>query len=338
MQRCLQLAKKGIGTTRPNPSVGAVVVYKDTIIGEGFTSPYGGAHAEVNAIQSVKDTSVLSKATLYVTLEPCAHFGKTPPCADLIVHHQFKKVVIGCLDIHSVVSGKGVQKLMAAGIDVHIGVLEQACLEHHKRFFKVHHAQRPYVILKWAETKDGFIAPLQKERQEPVWISNPYAQQLVHKWRAQEHAILVGANTVLADNPSLTVRSWKGENPVRIVVAKKGSLSSDAKVFDADAKTILLTDEQQDMPAHVLQKELKFNEPLAAQICSLLYKCQIQSVLIEGGAKTLQCFIDEGVFDEARVFVGATSFGEGVPAPKLIDYSYTQEDVQGDVLKHYVHD
>ena len=199
----MQLAKNGIGTTRPNPSVGAVIAYNDKIIGEGFTSSYGGNHAEVNAINSVKNKALLKESTIYVTLEPCSHFGKTPPCADLIVKHQIKNVVIGCVDTNSLVAGKGIERLQNAGINVEVGVLEKECLEHHKRFFTVQNKKRSYIILKWAETKDGFIAPLEKDEQKPVWISNSYSQLLVHKWRSKEHAILVGTNTVIADNPEI---------------------------------------------------------------------------------------------------------------------------------------
>ncbi|MGK0422355.1 MAG: diaminohydroxyphosphoribosylaminopyrimidine deaminase, partial [Polaribacter sp.] len=218
IKRCLQIAKNGFGTTRPNPSVGAVIVHQNKIIGEGFTSPFGSNHAEVNAIKAVKNKKLLKEATIYVTLEPCSHFGKTPPCADLIVKHQLKQVVIGCLDTNSLVAGKGVERLKNANIEVIVGVLEDECRIHHKRFFTVQEKKRPYIILKWAETKDGFVAPFSKNENKPVFISNTYSQQLVHKLRSKEHAILVGTNTVLADNPKLNVRSWFGKSPVRIVL------------------------------------------------------------------------------------------------------------------------
>jgi diaminohydroxyphosphoribosylaminopyrimidine deaminase/5-amino-6-(5-phosphoribosylamino)uracil reductase len=237
----LQIAKKGLGTARPNPSVGAVVVYQNKIIGEGYTSAYGGSHAEVNAINSVEDKTLLAEATMYVTLEPCSHFGKTPPCADLLVKHQFKNVVIGCLDTNTLVAGKGIERLKKAGLNVLVGVLEAACLEHQKRFFTVQNKKRPYIILKWAETKEGYIAPKFKEEQKPIWISNSYSQQLVHKWRSEEHAILVGTNTVIADNPMLNVRSWSGQNPVRIVLDRTLRIPSDASVFDGTVKTIVIT-------------------------------------------------------------------------------------------------
>ena len=207
IKRCLEISKKGIGTTRPNPSVGAVLVVDDKIVGEGFTSPYGGNHAEVNAISSIKNNEDLQKATMYVTLEPCSHFGKTPPCADLIVKSGIKKVVIGCVDVNEIVAGRGVERLRNAGCEVVVGVLEKECKAHHKRFFTFHSQKRPYIILKWAQTQDGYIAPKERIKQAPVWITKKTSRQLVHKWRSEEHSILVGTKTVLHDNPSLNVRS-----------------------------------------------------------------------------------------------------------------------------------
>ena len=216
----MQIAQNGIGTTRPNPSVGAVIVCENKIIGEGFTSFFGGNHAEVNAINSVKNKNLLKEATLYVTLEPCSHYGKTPPCSDLIIKHHIKKVVIGAIDSNKLVAGRGIERLEQAGVKVITGILNKECREHHKRFFTFQEQKRPYIILKWAETQNGFIAPLEKKDKKPVWISNVYSQQLVHKWRSEEHAILVGTNTVIEDNPKLNVRSWSGENPVRFVLDK----------------------------------------------------------------------------------------------------------------------
>ncbi|MBE7686078.1 bifunctional diaminohydroxyphosphoribosylaminopyrimidine deaminase/5-amino-6-(5-phosphoribosylamino)uracil reductase RibD [Tenacibaculum piscium] len=354
IKRCLQLAKNGIGTTRPNPSVGAVIVYQNKIIGEGFTSPYGGNHAEVNAINSVKekDKKLLKKATIYVTLEPCSHFGKTPPCADLIVENQLSKVVIGCLDTNSLVAGKGIERLKNAGIKVTVGVLENQCKKHHKRFFTVQNKKRPYIILKWAETTDGFIAPLKRNEQKPVWISNPYSQQIVHKIRSKEHAILVGTNTVIQDNPSLTVRSWSGNNPVRIILDKNLRIPLNVTVFDKKVKTIILTEKRtkkQKEQAEVLSEEKKetiiyeyinfSSKKIATQICDVLQKHKIQSVIIEGGTKTLQTFIDENIWDEAQIFIGEEiSFEKGVKAPKLSAEKIQlikKEDIKNDVLKIY---
>jgi diaminohydroxyphosphoribosylaminopyrimidine deaminase / 5-amino-6-(5-phosphoribosylamino)uracil reductase len=318
ISRCIYIAKNGLGTTAPNPMVGCVIVHDSNIIGEGFTSPYGGAHAEVNAINSVKDKSLLKEATLYVTLEPCSHIGKTPPCSHLIIDHGIKNVVIGCVDDNKKVDGQGIAKLKEAGCNVTVGVLEHDCKEHHKRFFTFHNKKRPYIILKWAETADGFIAPLHKKVKQPVWITNQYSRQLVHKWRAEEQAILVGTNTVLEDNPSLTTRDWKGKHPIRIVLDKNKTLSKDFKVFDDNAKTILI------------------NESSADNICNLLYKANINSVIVEGGAKTLQLFINSGLWDEARVFIGQSDFREGIKAPKCKGKLIDEQQILDDTLRIYV--
>ena len=235
--------------------VGCVIVQANTVIGEGFTSEYGGNHAEVNAIHSVKDKSLLKQATLYVTLEPCSHQGKTPPCSDLIIECNIPNVVIGCIDDNKKVAGKGVEKLKNAGCNVLVGVLEQECRTHHKRFFTFHNKKRPYIILKWAETQDGFIAPKTKQTTKPVWITNPYSIQLVHKWRSEEQAILVGTNTVLEDNPTLTVRHWTGQNPIRIVIDKTKRLSKTLNVFNNEAQTILIS-----------EKNVDFAKPIGKQI------------------------------------------------------------------------
>lgn len=314
IKRCLQIAKNGLGYTRPNPMVGAVITYNDSIIGEGFTSKYGGNHAEVNAIDSVKDKSLLKHATLYVTLEPCSHYGKTPPCSDLIIHHNIPNIVIGCMDDNPQVAGKGIKKLLEAGRQVKIGVLEKECKAHHKRFFTFHNKKRPYVILKWAETSDGFIAPKIRDEKKPVWITNSLSRQLVHKWRAEEHAILVGTQTVLQDNPSLTVRDWTGQNPIRIVLDKNTVLDNTHTVFNSEAETICL-------------KETK-----AKTICDALYKHNINSVIIEGGAKTLQLFIDENIWDEARIFKSNILFNNGVKAPVFKGEIIATELLETDTL------
>ncbi len=327
IKRCLQIAINGLGTTRPNPMVGAVVVYEDEIIGEGFTSAYGDNHAEVNAINSVTDKSLLTKSKLYVTLEPCSHFGKTPPCSNLIVKHNIPEVIIGCVDDNPEVAGKGIAKLEASGCKVTVGVLEAECKAHHNRFFTFHNKKRPYIILKWAETKDGFIAPISKDEQKPVWITNVYSRQLVHKWRTEEQAILVGTSTVTEDNPSLTVRDWTGENPIRIVLDRESKLNSDFNVFNDEAETIRITNEQID-----------FNKPIAIQIADILYKNNINSIIIEGGAKTLQTFIDEDLWDEARVFTGDVEFKTGIKAPKLKGKLISESRIKNDLLKIYAKD
>ncbi|WP_445735546.1 bifunctional diaminohydroxyphosphoribosylaminopyrimidine deaminase/5-amino-6-(5-phosphoribosylamino)uracil reductase RibD [Mariniflexile sp.] len=327
IKRCLEIAKNGLGNTRPNPMVGSVIVYKNQIIGEGYTSAYGGNHAEVNAVNSVKDKTLLKGSTLYVTLEPCSHFGKTPPCSDLIIKHQIPNVVIGCIDDNPQVAGKGIDKLKSAGCNVTVGVLENECKAHHKRFFTFHNKKRPYIILKWAETTDGFIAPETKNEQKPVWITNAYSRQLVHKWRAEEQAILVGTHTVLQDNPSLTVRDWTGENPIRIAMDRKAGLSTDYTIFNEEAKTIIVS-----------ENDIDFSKNVAQQICDVLFKNNINSVIVEGGAKTLQTFIDENIWDQARVFTGNSSFKKGVKAPEFSGTLISEKNILSDILKIYKND
>ena len=307
--------------------VGCVIVVENQIIAEGYTSPYGGPHAEVNAIKAVKDVSLLLKATLYVTLEPCSHFGKTPPCSDLILKYKIPRVVIGCLDTNENVYGKGIAKLKAAGCEVIVGVLEHECKTHHKRFFTYHTKKRPYIILKWAESADGFIAPLSKSEAKPVWISSSYSRQVVHQWRAEEQAILVGTNTVVQDNPSLTTREVKGSNPIRIVIDLKNTLAKTYQVFNSEAKTIRLTSDIID-----LQK------PLASEICKALYSHQINSVIIEGGQKTLQTFIDENLWDEARIFSSELHLDNGIQSPQIKGNLSTEKKISSDRLKILLND
>ena len=316
--RCIEIAKNGLGTTAPNPMVGCVIVHNENIIGEGFTSRYGGNHAEVNAINSVKDKALLKTSTLYVTLEPCSHFGKTPPCANLIIKHEIPNVIIGTIDTHSKVTGRGIEVLKAHNCNVIVGVLENKCQQHHKRFFTYHNEKRPYIILKWAETADGFIAPESKTEQKPVWITNTFSRQLVHKWRIEEQAILVGKNTVLEDNPSLTARDWKGEHPIRVILDKEASLSRKFKAFDDSAKTFSI------------------KEITAKDICNKLYEANINSVIIEGGAKTLQLFIDANIWDEARVFSGVKTFNNGTKSPTIAGQLIVEEKIITDTLKVYV--
>jgi diaminohydroxyphosphoribosylaminopyrimidine deaminase/5-amino-6-(5-phosphoribosylamino)uracil reductase len=340
IKRCIELAKNGLGTTAPNPMVGCVIVHNSLIIGEGYTCPYGGNHAEVNAIESVKNKSLLAASTLYVTLEPCSHYGKTPPCADLIITHKIPSVIIGCIDIHDKVAGKGVEKLQKAGCEVLVGVLEKECKAHHKRFFTYHHKKRPYIILKWAETADGFIAPLETERNEanPVWITNRYSRQLVHKWRSEEQAILVGTKTALIDNPSLTTRDWKGKSPVRIVLDRKNKIPTSNSVKDGTHKTLILVEQ---IPQHTALKEncifeaIDYTQDIASQICTILYAHQINSVIIEGGAQTLQTFIDAKFWDEARVFTSNTLFKAGINAPAFKGKLLNEAQIIGDTLKIY---
>ena len=324
--RCLQLAQSGLPAAMPNPSVGAVLVVDDRIIGEGFTSAYGGPHAEVNAIASVIEGKLLKKATLYVSLEPCSHFGKTPPCSDLIIAKGIKKVVVGTIDPFAKVTGRGIQKLMGAGCEVTVGVLEKECRELNKRFFCFHQKKRPYIILKWAQTADGFIAPAFAERHKrgPVWITNNYSRQIVHKWRTEEAAVLVGTTTVIEDDPQLTARQWKGKNPVRIVFDRTGKIPAESAVFNACppsggqiAKTIVLTETLETDTENIRYFKVDFGENLPVQICQLLHSEGIQSLIVEGGTKTVQGFIDAGLWDEACIFIGEKSFKTGVKAPKI---------------------
>ena len=325
--RCIEIAKNGLGTTRPNPMVGCVIVHNNKIIGEGYTSDYGGSHAEVNTINSVKNKKLLRESTLYVTLEPCSHFGKTPPCSDLIINYKIPSIVIGCIDDNEKVAGKGVKKLRDAGCNVIVGILETTCRAHHKRFFTFHNKKRPYIILKWAETIDGFIAPKTKNEKKPIWITNEFSRQLVHKWRTEEHGILVGTNTILEDNPSLTARDWIGKNPVRVVIDKEEKLSKNLTVFNDESETIILTD-----------KNIDFSQNSAKEICDVLFKNEITSVIIEGGTKTLQTFINANLWDEARVFTGENNLKEGIRAPKFSGKIISEEKILTDILKIYKND
>lgn len=333
INRCIELAKNGLPASMPNPSVGAVIVFENKIIGEGYTSAYGGNHAEVNAINAVKDKSLLSKATIYVSLEPCSHYGKTPPCCDLIIAHKIPNVVVGIIDPNSKVAGSGIKRLIENGANVTVGILEKECHEMNKRFFTFHQKKRPYIILKWAESLDGFIAPLEKEKKEPVWITNEFSRQLVHKWRSEEQAILVGTNTVIDDNPKLDVRNWTGKNPLRIVLDRTGKISNDYFVKDSNTKTIIITEEGNlTSSENVIYENGIFDIQLSTTICTILYKNDIQSLIIEGGKKTLQTFIDSNIWDEARVFIGNIQLQNGIKAPILIGNCKT-EKIKKDQLK-----
>lgn len=337
IKRCIEIAKNGLGKTAPNPMVGCVIVYNEKIIGEGFTSPFGGPHAEVNAINSVEDKALLAHSTLYVTLEPCSHFGKTPPCADAIIRHNIPRVVVGAVDTHKAVAGSGISRLKASGCEVIVGILKDEVEDHHKRFFTFHNKKRPYIILKWATSADGFLSPKFKNSKQPVWITNSLSRQLVHKWRAEEQAILVGTKTVLDDNPSLTVRDWSGNNPTRIVLDQILKLSSEYSVFNNEARTITLA--HLDNPSN---NQIRINwqdkTNIARQICDVLYEQNITSVIIEGGRQTLQTFINENLWDEARIFTGQVAFSEGTPAPSFEGRLISEERIKSDSLKIYYND
>lgn len=343
MLRCIELGEKGLGGTAPNPMVGCVIVSNQKIIGEGYTSPYGGPHAEVNAINSVEDKKLLLKATLYVTLEPCSHFGQTPPCTDLILKHAIPKVIIGLQDPHDKVAGKGIKKLRASECKVTVGVLEADCRAHHKRFLSFQEKKRPYIVLKWAETKDGFVAPDKTQRKdvpEPFWISNTYSKQLVHKWRTEEQAILVGTNTILEDNPKLTARNWEGNHPIRVILDRDLRVPSDFHVLDKSVETIVLTqtDDASSYENGITYELIDFSQPIARQICEVLYRHSITSILVEGGTKTLQTFIDSGLWDEARIFRGTTLFQKGITAPKISGKHSGNVSILSDTLSIFAND
>jgi len=338
IKRCVEIAKNGLGTTSPNPMVGSVIVYNDMIIGEGFTSPYGGNHAEVNAINAVVGKELLKKATLYVSLEPCNHFGKTPPCSDLIIKYEIPKVIVGCIDPYDKVAGKGIEKLVKHSCDVKVGILEDECVELNKRFFTYHTKKRPYIILKWAETKDGFIDIDRKIKNyidaKPNWITNQYSRQLVHKWRSEEQAILIGTNTAISDNPKLDTRHWGGKSPIRVVLDRNLRIPTSYNVFGKKVKTIIITEKEKEKSNdNLIFEQIDFSKDVALQVCDVLYKYEIQSVFVEGGSKTLQTFIDANLWDEARIFVGDVSFKEGVIAPVIDGKEIAREVLQSDSLR-----
>lgn len=332
MKRCLELAQNGLGTTYPNPMVGSVIVHDGKIIGEGWHKKAGDAHAEVNAVNSVKDKSLLKDATIYVSLEPCSHFGKTPPCCDLIIANGIPNVVVGTVDPNEKVSGNGIRKLQESGKNVIVGVLQNECDELNKRFFTFQNKKRPYIILKWAQSRDGFISPDSRTDAKPVWLSNQYSRQLVHKWRTQEHAILIGTQTAIDDNPSLTARDWSGTNPVRIVIDKRHRILKENHIFDNQAKTIALS--EADL-GHTQTEIIDFKDNAISNICAALHRNDIQSVIVEGGRATLQQFLDAGIWDEARVFISPSELFSGTKAPDLTEQYEHREHIFGDELLIY---
>ena len=329
MQRAIELAQLGTGHVSPNPLVGCIIVHDNKIIGEGWHQQFGQAHAEVNAVNSVKQKDLLTDAEMYVTLEPCGHFGKTPPCTDLIIKSGIRKVIVASKDPNPIVNGQGIQKLREAGIEVITGMLEAEAEDMNRRFITYFTSKRPYLILKWAETADGFIA---REDYTSKWISNDSSRQLVHKWRSEEDAILVGTTTALKDNPSLTVRDWPGRNPLRIVINKQQSLPESFNIFNQEAKTICY---------NVLNsKEIGENnwvslnaETFMNDMITDLYHRKVQSVIVEGGRHTLQSFIDAGLWDELRVFKAPVKFGNGILAPKFSASPFESFQLGSDVLE-----
>jgi diaminohydroxyphosphoribosylaminopyrimidine deaminase/5-amino-6-(5-phosphoribosylamino)uracil reductase len=332
MQRALDLAERGKGAVRPNPLVGCVLVHEGKIIGEGYHEQYGGPHAEVNAIASVTDPKLLEEATAYVSLEPCSHFGKTPPCANLLIEKGIKSVVVATLDPNPLVAGKGVKLLEDAGIAVQVGLLEKEARWQNRRFFCQQEKKRPYLILKWAQTQDGFIA---RENFDSKWISCPQSRQLVHQWRAEEQAILVGKNTALHDNPRLNVRDWTGSDPIRVVLDSNLELPADLHLFDQQIPTLCYNLLKSEKLPNLEWVQLPQLSPEA--LLADLHTRQIQSVLIEGGSQTITQFLAAGLWDEARVFTAPIQFERGIAAPKLTQTPTESHAIGEDQLDFYYH-
>ncbi|WP_455585405.1 bifunctional diaminohydroxyphosphoribosylaminopyrimidine deaminase/5-amino-6-(5-phosphoribosylamino)uracil reductase RibD [Bacteroides sp.] len=335
MQRCIELARNGLCNVSPNPMVGAVIVYNGRIIGEGYHIRCGQAHAEVNAIRSVKDESLLKHSTIYVSLEPCSHYGKTPPCADLIIEKQIPRIVIGCQDPFAKVAGRGIQKLRDAGREVIVGVLEKECRNLIRRFITFNTLHRPYITLKWAESADGFIDANRTEG-HPVILSTPLTSMLVHKKRSESDAIMVGTRTAQLDNPSLTVRNWYGKNPVRVVLDRNLSLSPTLHLFEDNVQTIVFTSLKRSKEKSTEYITLDYRQNLLPQIMEELYQRGLQSLLVEGGTQLLQSFIDAGLWDEVFKERSRTKLHSGVKAPEIRDkISYSIEKHFGIEIVHY---
>ena len=316
MSRCMELAVMAIGRVAPNPMVGAVLVHEGHIIGEGYHEQYGYAHAEVNCIDSVKeqDKHLISDSTIYVSLEPCAHHGKTPPCADLIIERGIQRVVTGSGDPNPLVAGKGIKKLRDAGVEVTEHIMERECDFLNRRFMTYHTRQRPYIILKWAQSADGFFAP---DDIRQVWLTNEYSKKLVHKWRTEEDAILVGTRTALIDDPQLTARLWEGRNPLRILIDMALHVPAESRIFDDEAMTLVYNASKEKLEFGTVYVKVDPDKPLPQQIAADLYHRKIQTVIFEGGAYTLNSFIDAGLWDEARVLTAPTLLSAGIAAPRI---------------------
>lgn len=335
INRCLQLAKLGKGNVSPNPMVGCVIVYEGKIIGEGYHQQYGKAHAEVNAINSVKDKSLLQKSSIYVSLEPCAHFGKTPPCANLIVHHKIPNVIIACTDSFSEVNGKGIKILRDAGINVTLNVLEQKAVELNKRFFTFHHEKRPYIFLKWAESSDKYIAKTQNGKPSQTSISNELSKQHSHYLRSKEDAILIGKNTLITDNPSLTTRLVKGHSPIRVVLDRKlETLNNTFNIYSDNQKTIVFNHLKNESSEHLKLIKVSGEDEISF-ILKKLYELNIQSLIIEGGTKILQSFINKNLWDEAYVYKANKKINEGVKSPIIIQNPIKSVSLDDNILEVY---
>ncbi|MGZ3778368.1 MAG: bifunctional diaminohydroxyphosphoribosylaminopyrimidine deaminase/5-amino-6-(5-phosphoribosylamino)uracil reductase RibD [Mucilaginibacter sp.] len=340
MQRCLDLAALGAGSVSPNPMVGAVIVHQRLIIGEGYHQQYGQAHAEVNAINQVlahhaNAEELLKNSTIYVSLEPCAHYGKTPPCADLIIKHRIPRIVVGCRDPFKQVNGKGIEKLREAGLEVISGVLENECKWLNRRFFTRVQQKRPYVILKWAQTADGFFAPGDGSQ---FWITGEESRRLVHKWRSEEDAILVGKNTVSIDNPQLNTRDWPGKSPKRVVIDRKLELPQHLNIYDQCVETLVFNEVKTDIEGKIKYIALEdFDRFVPQYILFQLYLQDMQSVVIEGGAYTLNSFIEANLWDEARVFTGKAILGQGINAPDITGMAAESLIIGEDQLQIFYH-
>ncbi len=336
IRRCIELASNGLCNAAPNPMVGAVIVHNGKIIGEGYHARCGEGHAEVNAIRSVKDESLLKESTIYVSLEPCSHYGKTPPCADLIISKGIPRVVVGCIDPFSQVSGRGIQKLRDAGIDVTVGVLEDECKNLIRRFVTFNTRKRPYITLKWAESADGFI-DINRENGSPVVMSTPITSMYVHKQRAEHKAILVGRKTALLDNPSLTTRNWYGANPLRLVIDRTLSLPSNLRLFDHTTPTLVFTEKEKAVEENLEYITLDFSKDILPQILTVLYERKIQSLLVEGGTTLLQSFINSGLWDEMFVEHSEKVLGEGVESPNIPKGTVIRTEMRdGICVSHYI--
>jgi len=338
MRRCIELATKAEGFTFPNPMVGSVIVHEGKIIGEGYHLRSGESHAEVNAINSVSDKTKLKSSTLYVNLEPCSHFGKTPPCSDYIISNGIRRIVIGTTDTSEKVSGRGVKKLLDAGCEVKAGVVEAECRRLNRRFFTFHEKKRPYITLKWAQTADGYLDILRSDdhKPEPTWITGKPERVLVHKWRASEQAILVGAGTVRADEPRLNVREWKGNDPLKLILSSSGSVMKASSLNNTNSRVVVFTHNSDAEIRNGVKVILEESEPSSVQISRYLYSCGIQSLFIEGGADVLNHFISTGLWDEARIFRGKDYFRNGVKAPLINGILSSKTFFSGSSLEIYL--
>lgn len=339
MTRCVELARLGAGHVSPNPMVGCVIVHNNTIIGEGYHQKHGQAHAEVNAINSVTNKELLNESTIYVSLEPCAHYGLTPPCSDLIIQKKIPRVVVGSIDPFAKVAGKGVERLLNAGVDVKTGILKKECDELNRRFFTFHQKKRPYIILKWAQTADGFIDIDRNadDYGQPTWITGPRSLLRVHQMRAEEDAIMVGTNTAEKDNPSLTVRLIKGKNPLRIVLDRQLRLDKKLNLFDNSTETLVFNAIENRVDEKNEYIKIDFSDQFISQVMTTLHEKNILSLIVEGGLQLLESFISAGLWDEAHVFTGDKTFGGGVQAPVLRQIPDSSERIGNDRLTIFKH-